>query len=126
VVELGAGGLLAAGFATPLATAGIVGVMVNAILTAHAGNGPWYFNGGWEYNVTLLAVATGLAFTGPGAAAIDPAANLELAGAGWGVAALGLGLTTGTIVLVRRQQPTAEAAAVSGQTDLPTSTTRVH
>src|SRR4029453_14332734 len=52
--EIAAGGGLAPGLATPVAGAMVVGVMLTTIRSALAGKGLWYFNGGWEYNLTLL------------------------------------------------------------------------
>lgn len=112
-VEIGAGALLTLGLLTPLGAAGVIGVMVSAILTRHRGNGPWYYNGGWEYNATLLVVAAAVAFTGPGATALDPALGLDLAGWAWGSAGLALGLFTGVAVLGLRRRPAAPAGAVA-------------
>jgi putative oxidoreductase len=108
LTEVGAGALLVAGLATPLAAAGVVGVMVNTVFTAHRGKGPWYFNGGWEYNVTLTAVAAALGFAGPGAASLDHAAGFEPGTVRWGVAALAVGLAAGAAVLtLARRAPEA-------------------
>jgi putative oxidoreductase len=114
ITEVVAGTLLAIGLATPLAAAAIVGVMLNTIFTAHRGKGPWYFNGGWEYNLTLLTVATALAFTGPGAASIDSAFGVDLGGITSGAAALAVGLGAGAAVLALRRTGTSEARAPDG------------
>lgn len=113
-VELGAGALLALGLLTPLAAAGITGIMLNTILTKHRGNGPWYYNGGWEYNLTLLAVAAAVAFTGPGRTSLDAALGLGLAGWAWGLAGLGAGLGAGLVVLALRRRPTQRATSHGG------------
>lgn len=104
VVELGAGALLVAGLATPLAGAALVGLMVTTIRTAHRGKGPWYFNGGWEYNLTLLTVGAALAFTGPGDLSVDHALDLRPGTTGWGVAALVVGLVSGVAALTTRTE----------------------
>src|SRR5438093_2953953 len=57
--ELGAGLMLAAGFATPLAAAGIVGVMINAILVAKRSAGLF---GGYELDLLYLTAAAAAAF----------------------------------------------------------------
>jgi len=64
--ETVAGSLLAVGLATPAAAAGLTGVMTTAIRKVHLPNGPWAANGGWEYNVVLIAAVAALAETGPG------------------------------------------------------------
>lgn len=101
-VELVAGVAFLAGAATPLAAAALVGVMVNTIGSAKLGKGPWYFNGGWEYDLSLLVTAAAVAFTGPGQAAVDTALHLDLAGWAQGSAALALGLVSGLALLALR------------------------
>jgi putative oxidoreductase len=113
VTEVGAGALLALGLATPLAAAAFVGVMVNTIVSAHRGNGPWYFNDGWEFNVTLLTAAASLAFTGAGDVSLDELAGLDVAGWGWGAAAAALGLVAGAAVLRLRHAGTPEQATTT-------------
>ena len=68
--ELGAGALLVLGLFTPLAAAGILGVMANAVALKLGGS---FFNtdGGYEFEAVLGAMALGLMFTGPGRVALD-------------------------------------------------------
>ncbi|WML53252.1 DoxX family protein [Neobacillus sp. PS3-12] len=66
------GGLLfALGLLTPLAGILIAGTMLMAIIKVHAPNGLWATANGYEYNLTLLAVAIGIALIGPGQYALD-------------------------------------------------------
>lgn len=85
----GAGVLL--GYRTPLASAGIVSVMLSAINRVHLKNGPWLSNGGYEYNVVLAAAAVSIAESGPGALSLDALRGKEKVGAKWGVLSLALG-----------------------------------
>jgi putative oxidoreductase len=71
--ETAGGALLAAGLATPLAAAGLIGVMLTAIRTVHLKNGPWVANGGYEYNLVLIAALLGLVDGGPGDLSLDRA-----------------------------------------------------
>ena len=116
VTELTAGGMFLAGLATPMAAAALVGVMVNAIGASKIGHGPWYFNSGWEYDLTLLVTAAVLAFTGPGYVSLDAALGLDAFGWSWGTGALALGLVSGGAVLKLRprvaRRTTTSAAAV--------------
>jgi len=93
--ELVGGALLALGLLVPLAAALIVATMVAAAVTAHRGKGPWATDGGWELNAAYAVAAVALASVGAGEWSLDAALGLDLAGAGWGVAALGAGLAGG-------------------------------
>jgi putative oxidoreductase len=55
VAEAGGGALLASGLATPIAASALTATMLTAIETVHGKNGPWLSNGGYEYNVVLIA-----------------------------------------------------------------------
>ncbi|AYE49965.1 MULTISPECIES: DoxX family protein [Priestia] len=69
--ELVGGALFAAGLLTPLGALLIAGTMVMAIVKVHGPNGYWATQNGYEYNLTLLVVAIGVAIAGPGYYAID-------------------------------------------------------
>ena len=73
--EIASGVMLAAGFLTPLAAAGIIGVMVVAIVVAHWKVGFFVFlpNQGWEYCASIIAAALAIAILGPGRWSIDHA-----------------------------------------------------
>ncbi|MDA3628298.1 DoxX family protein [Saccharopolyspora sp. WRP15-2] len=68
--ELGAGALLVLGLFTPLAAAGVVGVMANAVFLK-LGSGFFAATGGFEFEATLGVLGLGLMFTGPGRVALD-------------------------------------------------------
>jgi putative oxidoreductase len=87
VTELGAGLLLVAGLATPLACAAVISVMFIAGLLAHRKNGFFVFRDGYEYVLVLSVVALALATLGPGRVSLDDAAGIAVTGwAGGGVA----------------------------------------
>jgi putative oxidoreductase len=109
------GALLFLGWFTPFAAAAIVAVMVNAIATVHGTKGPWVTEGGYEYNVVLIAAAVAVASAGPGGASLDGALGWDLAGPWWGVLALLLGFGAAAIVLSSRRPELADAGA---ETDL--------
>ncbi|MFB7141789.1 DoxX family protein [Gottfriedia sp. NPDC056225] len=71
LAELIGGILFALGLFTPLAGIIIAGTMVMAIIKVHAPNGLWATSNGYEYNLTLVAVAIGVALIGPGQYALD-------------------------------------------------------
>jgi putative oxidoreductase len=90
--EAGGGLLLALGLLTPLASAALIAVMVVAIATVHVKNGIWNTSQGYEFNLVLIAAAFAVASIGAGDWSLDNALGLDIAGAGWGLAALGAGL----------------------------------
>jgi putative oxidoreductase len=87
------GGLaLAAGAATPLAAAGVIGAMVTAVRKVHLKNGPWNSNGGFEFNAVLIAAAVAIAADGPGLISLDAIAGKKKWGVLGGLFALGAGV----------------------------------
>jgi putative oxidoreductase len=78
LVELGAGALLVVGLLTPLAAAGVVGVMLVAWITNHRKNGFFIFRPGegYEYVMTLTGCGLALSATGGGKYSLDHAIGL--------------------------------------------------
>jgi putative oxidoreductase len=106
--ELTGGAMLAAGLLTPLAAAIVAGTMVVACV-ALAPNGVWAVKGGFELPFVYAVIAVALAFTGAGRWSLDHALGLDLQGAGWGLAALGLVGATSGVALARRRPAPAPA-----------------
>ncbi len=71
LTEFIGGALFALGLLTPFAGVLIAGTMVVAIIKVHGPNGLWITANGYEYNLTLIAVAIGIALIGPGRYALD-------------------------------------------------------
>ncbi|MEH7331790.1 DoxX family protein [Neobacillus drentensis] len=71
LAEFAGGILFALGLLTPVAGILIAGTMAMAIIKVHAPNGLWNTSNGYEFNLTLLAVAIGVALIGPGKYALD-------------------------------------------------------
>jgi putative oxidoreductase len=106
--EAAGGALLAAGLATPLASAALSSVMITAIRKVHAEKGIWVTEGGFEYNAVLLAVLFGLSEVGPGPLSLDAALGIERRGLRWAILELGLG-ALGSIAATHEQSPLVEA-----------------
>lgn len=104
--EAGGGLALALGLFTPFASAAIMATMLVAILSVHVEKGFYAQGGGYEYNLTIAAVAAGLAFTGPGKVSLDGLIGLSLAGTPWGLAAIGLAGLGGLPPLLMRAAST--------------------
>jgi putative oxidoreductase len=115
--EAGGGALLATGFLTPLGSAAIIGVMGQAIRSVHKDKGFFVTEGGYEYNLALIASAVVIADAGPGPVSLDRALGIELRGPLVALAALGAGLAGPS--LVERFAPSEPAPAPVQQTAAP-------
>jgi putative oxidoreductase len=94
--EAGGGALLATGVATPIASTALSATMITAIRHAHLEKGLWSTNGGYEYNLVLLAALA--------------AVTADRSGNGWALAQLGAG-AAGSFLMseaARRQAAAAE------------------
>jgi putative oxidoreductase len=113
--EAGGGAALALGFLTPAAAAALIGVMSTAIQKVHLRNGPWVSNGGYEYNLTLIALLVALADVGPGEVSLDHALGLEVNGPLVALLALAAGVG-GAAIMTRpdSSQPQTVEAPVAG------------
>ena len=108
--EIGAGLLFAAGLITPFAGAGIVGLMIVAIVVAHWKVGFFIFkpNQGWEYCASIAIVAFAVSMIGPGRWSLDNVFGIEFSG-WWGAViagALGTGGALGQLALSYRPKAT--------------------
>jgi putative oxidoreductase len=88
VAETAGGALLLTGTATPLAAGMLTGTMTVAIRKVHFAKGVWVTQGGYEYNLVLLAALFAITAAGPGTAALDEGH----AGTGWAFAEFAAGL----------------------------------
>jgi putative oxidoreductase len=82
LTELAVGPMLIFGFLTPLAAAGVVGVMLVALITNHLKNGFFIFRPGegYEYVLTLACVGLSIGAIGAGEWSIDDAIDLDWTG----------------------------------------------
>jgi putative oxidoreductase len=110
VTETLAGAMLALGFLTPVASAAIIGVMVNATVAMHLRNGLWNSNGGYELPLVYATVAAGLAFAGPGRWSVDRLIGFAPEPVLAGVGAIALGVVAGVIALATREREMAPAS----------------
>jgi len=70
ISEIAGGLLFALGLFIPVAAILIVSAMLVAIIKVTGKNGYWITAEGYEYSVAIIAVAVGVALTGPGAYAL--------------------------------------------------------
>ena len=107
--EAAGGALLALGLFTPLATTLISGPMITAIRKVHAPNGPWVTNGGYEYNLVLVAAMAAIADVGPGDWSLDAARGSEAFGPGWAIASLAAAAAGSAAVIAAGEKAAAGA-----------------
>jgi putative oxidoreductase len=109
--ETGGGALLTLGLFTPLAAAGLTGVMATAVKTVHLPNGPWVANGGWEYNAVLAAALLAITEVGPGKASLDHKLGIHLSGRVVALAELAAGAGGAAAILASVEEETATVAS---------------
>ncbi|MGH9007722.1 MAG: DoxX family protein [Acidimicrobiales bacterium] len=97
LTEVGASGLLFLGLLTPVAAAGVIGVMLVAWITNHRKNGFFIFRPGegYEYVMTLTLMGVVISIIGPGEWSLDNATGLINHITGWIGLAIGLGAGAG-------------------------------
>ena len=76
--EVGGGAMFAAGFLTPLAGSALIATMITAIRKVHLQKGFWNTQGGYEFNLTLIAAILTMIDGGPGPISIDRVLGIEL------------------------------------------------
>jgi putative oxidoreductase len=103
--------LFALGLVTPLAALVMTTAMVVAIGSVHWTKGFFSGNGGYEFNLALIAAAVAVAATGPGRFSIDRAIGWDdnISGLWWGVGVLVVALVTGLFILTALRTKPAEA-----------------
>lgn len=116
ITEIGAGLLFAAGLLSPLAAAGVLGVMSVAAFT-HRKNGFFIFmpGQGWEYTVSIAATAAAVGIAGSGRWSLDHAVGLHADdwGGTWApaVITLALGLGAAALQLATSYRPARPGAS---------------
>src|SRR3954469_9121973 len=93
------GPLLALGALTPLAGSLITATMLTAIRKVHLPNGPWNTQGGYEYNVALIAASLALVDWVPRAPSVDRRRGIEARGSLWTLATLAAGAAGSTVAI---------------------------
>jgi putative oxidoreductase len=113
--EVASGVLLAAGLLTPLAAAGMIGVMTVAIVVAHWKVGFFIFkpNQGWEYCASIAVAALAIAMIGPGEWSLDNAVGITWHAWTGAVIAIvaGVGGALTQLAVCYRPKPTASKSA---------------
>jgi putative oxidoreductase len=113
LAEAGGGALLATGTLTPVATTMLSSTMITAIRKVHGPKGPWSTDGGYEYNLVLIAALTALAEHGPGSFSVDGALFPRLHGKGLAALSLAAAAAGSYLVTERFSEPPAEEPAAT-------------
>jgi putative oxidoreductase len=119
VSEALGGALITLGAATPLASAALSGTMITAIRKVHIKNGPWTTEGGYEYNVVLLAALFALSESGPGKPSVDAARLPSFHGTGLALMQLAAGALGSYLATERLNQAPAAPAPQEGGAATP-------
>jgi putative oxidoreductase len=114
--ETAGGALLALGPLTPFAASLITGTMLTAIRKVHLSKGIWNTNGGYEFNLALIAGALVLVDSGPGSPSVDRALSIEAKGNAWTLAALAAGAAGSALAIEAGRRIQAEEAAAEPAT----------
>jgi putative oxidoreductase len=93
------GALVAAGALTPFAASALIGAMITAVRKVHLANGPWNANGGYEFNLVMIAGLLAVVDGGPGRLSVDRALGIEETGTGWAAFALAAGALGSTLAI---------------------------
>lgn len=105
--EIGAGVLFALGLLTPLAAAGMVSLMIVAIVTVHGKVGFFIFKpgGGWEYCASIIAAAFAIGAMGAGEWSLDHAFEIEFTQWSGALIAGGVGIVGAALQLASSYRP---------------------
>jgi putative oxidoreductase len=112
------GGLgIALGAFTPAAAAALIATMTTAIRTVHLQKGFWNTEGGYEYNLSLIAALLIIVDAGPGSPSIDSALGLDDTGPAWALAALAAGVAGSALAIAagHKAAPTASDHAPAAE-----------
>jgi putative oxidoreductase len=101
LAETVGGILLALGLFTPIGAALVIAVMTTAVITVHWEKGPFNTEGGYEYNLTIVAAVLALSGVGPGEWSLDNVVGIDWTGTGWALIALGAGIVGGVAAVIQ-------------------------
>jgi putative oxidoreductase len=101
LAELLGGLAFALGFLTPLAALALVIDMIVAIALVKWSGGFFSGNGGYEFELVLLAVPVAIVATGPGRFSLDRALDIDdsVRGVSWAAGVLGLALVLSFFII---------------------------
>lgn len=109
-VEAGAGLLLVVGLLTPLAAAGVVGIMSVAGLVVHRRNGFFITKEGYEYVLVISLACAAIGVMGPGRWSLDHAIGFKVTGLPGLVLSAGLGVAAAVGLLAVFWRPPRTAS----------------
>lgn len=99
LAETVGGAAIVAGAGMPAATAAVTSAMATAVRKVHRKNGFWNSDGGYEYNLALVAATTALTIDGPGPLSVDALVGKHRWGVFWGLLGLGAGLVASSFAI---------------------------
>ncbi len=119
------GAMLLAGALTPLAATTLIATMITAIRTVHLKKGLWASNGGYEFNLALIAGLLAIVDGGPGELSLDAKLGIHDTGSRWALGALAAGVVGSTLAIeLGHSSPEAPIAAEDDSTALKAETSQ--
>jgi putative oxidoreductase len=91
--------MIVAGAFTPAAATSLIATMITAIRTVHFKNGLWSSNGGYEFNLVLIAGLLALVDGGPGSPSVDSLLGTGESGPGWALASVAAAAAGSTLAI---------------------------
>jgi putative oxidoreductase len=115
LAETVGGILLALGLFTPIGAALVIAVMTAAVITVHWEKGPFNTEGGYEFNLTLIAALAALVDGGPGSPSVDRALGIDETGPAWALAAIAGGAAGSTLAVEAGKRLAQKESSGSGR-----------
>jgi putative oxidoreductase len=121
LAETVGGAAIVAGAGMPAATAATTAAMATAVRKVHLKNGFFNSQGGYEFNLALVASATALTIDGPGLLSVDALVGKPRWGVFWGALAVAAGWVMSSFVIEFSEDAARRAGADAdpASTDTP-------
>jgi putative oxidoreductase len=115
------GGMIAAGALTPAAASTLIATMITAIRKVHFKKGFFNSEGGYEFNLALIAGLLVLVDGGPGPLSVDRALGIECTGSRWALATLATGAAGSALAIEAGKRASQDESSDSERSSEPVS-----
>jgi putative oxidoreductase len=115
--EAAGGAAIVLGAGMPVATAATTAAMATAVDKVHRRNGFFNSNGGYEFNLVLVAATAALTIDGPGPLSLDALIGKHRWGLFWGAVGVAAGLLASSLAIEMGEDAAQRADAEAEQPD---------